>query len=293
MPASRRPLFQALLRYLFIIKNLFLYGGFIPALWGPSLLLTVSLSTDMPHDMIIILVSFLLPLIIYSYDYYADMAKDIETNPERANLDKKLNYNLIILYVCFLIGLIIYIFNYMIILFVLTLFAMGILYASVFKKITLKIPAFKNFYLSFIWSLWGTFLIVMYNYEEVNIRLVLIFLFIYAKVLLNTIFFDIKDAKSDKKEGLKTLPAVLGIFKTITYLHVLNLLTAFILILGGILYILPPYCLLLTIFYLYVFYYLEIIKNKSQALSKKSMLADLEAIFYPLLLFFFRWIWNN
>lgn len=293
MPVSIRPVFQSLLRYLFIIKNLFLYGGFIPALWGPSLLLTVSISTDLPHDIIIILVSFLLPLIIYSYDYYADMDKDLKTNPERANLDKKLNYNLIIGYVCFLIGLVIYIFNYMIILFVLSLFAMGILYASVFKRITLKIPAFKNFYLSFIWSLWGTFLLVMYNYAGINRRLIMIFLFIYAKVLLNTIFFDIKDAKSDKKEGLKTLPAVLGIFKTVTYLHILNLLTAFILILGVVLDSLPPYCLLLTIFYLYVFYYLEIIKSKSQTLSKKSMLADLEAIFYPFLLFFFRWIWNK
>lgn len=268
------------------IKKLFIYGGYLPALWGPSLNLTVCFILNISLDFRILLISFLLPLIVYSHDYHEDIEKDAKTNPERANfLDKKRSKQLTMIYLTLMVSLLIWVFNFAIIVFVIALFIMGILYTGVLKGVTEKIIAFKNFYIALIWGSWGTFLIALYHKSALNPSLIFLFLFIYAKVIVNTIFFDLKDAKSDKKAGLKTMPAVLGIKNTVSFLKGLNILTSSILLLGVLLNILPPLALFLTLFYVYTSHYLKVGYNNQGELSNKSFIADIEAVLYPVLLF--------
>lgn len=81
------------------IKKLFIYGGYLPALWGPSLNLTVCFILNISLDFRILAISFLLPLIVYSHDYHEDLENDAKTNPERANfLDPKRNKQLTLFY---------------------------------------------------------------------------------------------------------------------------------------------------------------------------------------------------
>ena len=269
------------------IKKLFIYGGYLPALWGPSLNLTVCFILNISLDFRILLISFLLPLIVYSHDYHEDIEKDAKTNPERANfLDPKRSKQLTLFYLTLMGILLIWVFNFAIIVFVIALFVMGILYTGVLKGITEKITAFKNFYIALIWGSWGTFLIALYQKSALNPSFIFLFLFIYAKVIVNTIFFDLKDTKSDKKAGLKTMPAVLGIKNTISFLKGLNIITSSILLLGVLLNILPPLALFLTLFYVYTSHYLQVGYKNQGELSNKSFIADIEAILYPALLIF-------
>ena len=276
------------------IKKLFIYGGYLPALWGPSLNLTVCFILNISLDFRILLISFLLPLIVYSHDYHEDLENDAKTNPERANfLDPNRSKQLTLFYLTLMGILLIWVFNFAIIVFVITIFIMGIIYTGFLKGITKKITAFKNFYIALIWGSWGTFLIAIYHKSTFNMSFIFLFLFIYSKVIINTIFFDLKDTKSDKKSGLKTMPAVLGIKNTINFLKGINILTSSILIIGVYLKVLPPIALFLTLFYIYTSHYLKVGHVNPAELSNKSFIADIEAILYPGILIFMKFLFGG
>jgi len=264
------------------IKNILIYGGYLPALWGPSLNITTLLIFNLPLDFRIIFISFLLPLIAYNYDYYKDLEKDAETNPERANfLNKKRSQQLNIIYIALMVVLLIWVFKLALMVFVMVLMVLSLLYNSVLKGFTKKIAAFKNLYLAFMWGSWGTFLIVLSQISLFDISLIYLFLYICTKVMANTMFFDIKDIESDKKAGLKTMPVILGKNGTLVFLKGLNLFTLFILVSGVLFKFLHPLSLSLAIFNGYTLFYLKIGYGNTGILSSKSYIADLEAIFYP------------
>ncbi|MCE5215337.1 MAG: UbiA family prenyltransferase, partial [Methanobacterium sp.] len=127
----------------------------------------------------------------------------------------------------------------------------------------------------------------IFNSLQLSVAYLLIFVFFYLKMLPNTIFFDMKDIKSDAKDKLKTVPVILGNIKTLKLMYLLNI-AAFIPLLIGVWFkIFPLYAVLLVIFLLYSFYYL----NMSFKLPDKEIkhrffiLADIEFILWPLILF--------
>ena len=277
-------------------KNEVIYGGYIPALVGPALVITTSILTKTDLTLSILLISYLIPLMVYSYDYYKDMDKDQDTNAERSeHFNKKSNiYPYILLsYLLFLIILLIFS-NWTMIWFILMLILVGILYTLGLKKFTQKIPAFKNLYTILIWSLAGTFSIPFFNSLQINLTYLLIFLFFYLKMLPNTIFFDLKDIKSDRKEGLKTIPVILGKEKTLKFLKLLNIIAFIPVFVGIYLKIFPVFTVIMLIFLFYSYYYLD----KTGEIPDKEMkmdsciLADVEFILWPFILilgnFFFQ-----
>ena len=129
------------------------------ALGAPALVLTTSIITKSSINIPLLIISYLLPLIIYSYDYMSDMDKDIETNSARYEhlKNKKRYYPLILLlYVLLLIGLLVMFSNIKLILFIILITLGGLIYATALKGITKRIPIFKNLYTVLTWSLGGT-----------------------------------------------------------------------------------------------------------------------------------------
>lgn len=86
------------------------------------------------------------------------------------------------------------------------------------KEITL----FKNISVSLLWAFLMTFYPVVWFNTEINIKYAIIFAFVFLKFIGNTIVFDIRDMKGDSMHGIKTLPQMLGVEKTILGLHILN-----------------------------------------------------------------------
>jgi 4-hydroxybenzoate polyprenyltransferase len=119
-----------------------------------------------------------------------------------------------------------------------------------------------------------------------NLIYILIFLFVFLKFLPNTIFFDLKDIKSDRKEGLKTVPVILGKKGTLKLLHILNILAFIPLFLGICLGIIPLFAAIMVLFYFYSIYYL----NKASKLEDEKLrmisytLADAEFMIWPIVL---------
>ncbi len=270
-------------------KDEIIYGGYLAALCAPCFIISTCFCLNINIDIPLLLISYLLPLIVYSYDYYKDIDKDIKNDSLRASYLKKKAKNypyLLSFYIILLITLLIIYSNYILGAFVLTIIAGGILYNMMFKGFTKKIPAFKNIYTAVNWALVGAFFPLFYYSMDISIPFMLMFVLIFIKAITNAIFFDLKDKEDDKSSGIKTLPVILGKKSTIYVLHALNVIAFFPLILGIYLNVISFYAISLLIFTFYGYFYI----NKANSASKDELestahtLADSEFIFWPLTL---------
>ena len=271
------------------LKNEIFYGGYFAALGSPSLIISTSIILNIALNLPILVIAYLLPLIVYSYDYYKDIEKDITTKSERAiYLKKKVDrYPLIFGFYIMLLGSLLILFaNYSLILFILAIILGGILYNVKLKEFTKKIPAFKNIYTTLTWASGGAFFLPLYCSISINISFIIVFLIIYFRCLINVLFFDLKDIENDKKEELKTLPVLLGKKCTLISLYILNILSFIPLILGVYLKLIPTFVIILVGFVAYGFYYIR----KAETATNRELetvshtLADLEFVLWPIIL---------
>jgi 4-hydroxybenzoate polyprenyltransferase len=221
----------------------------------------------------------------------SDMDKDVETNSARYEhlKNKKRYYPIILLfYVLLLITMLVMFSNSKLILFIILITLGGLIYATALKGITKRIPIFKNIYTVLTWSLGGTLFVPLHYSLSLSIPFIIIFIFINMKGMINAIFFDLKDSLADSKEGLKTLPVVLGDKNAIKLLHFLNFIAFFPLLLGVYYKIIPTLSLSLLIFFFYSYYYLK--KAQEPIGDDKwvnlGSIADFEFIFWPAILMF-------
>ena len=235
------------------------------------------------------LISYLLPLIIYSYDYYKDIDKDIKNSSERATFLKRKadRYPFVFtFYSLFLVSLLVLYSNWGRVVFIAAIMAGGILYNVVLKNLTKKIPAFKNMFTALTWALVGAFFPLFYYSMGINLSFIIAFLFIFMRVMNNVMFFDLKDMENDMSEGLKTLPVMLGKKGAINVLHALNIISFIPLIIGVYFNIIDIRGIFLLIFLFYSYFYI----NKANLASSNELektahtLADLEFILWPVVL---------
>jgi len=232
------------------IKQEFLFGGHLQSLGAAAIvyLSCVLLKTKVGFD--ILLTAYFIFYAIYVFDRFKGIEKDILTNKERSLYLKKnlkLFPFLILFSVLIAFFLLIYFGNFKALLFGFILLTLGLIYSSLFKKITKKIPFFKNIYVSlFFTSL--VFFPLVYFALSFNPSLYLLALFVFSKSLAMQFFLDIKDVKGDKKEKLITLPVLLGKEKSLLFLKIFSVLT------NVFLFFLPQLFLSLLIFIPFNFY---------------------------------------
>jgi 4-hydroxybenzoate polyprenyltransferase len=278
--------FSALLNFFY---NEFIYGGYLTSLGCPAFVLSVAVLLNTGIDPPVLLIAYLTPLIVYSYNYYGELEKDMSTNPERAShLRKKVRlYPLILGSYIAVLGYLLTIYaNFAMIVFILLLLFCGIFYTVLFKDLTKQIPGFKGAYIAAVWALAGAFFFNFHYSLSWGLFSVLMFVFIFLRGIINVTFFDIKDLESDREQGLKTLPVILGRDTTLRFLHILNVFSFLPLLLGINWGVIPVFSLALVVFYFYDHYYLK----KAAVITGKGLrmisytLADAEFILWPLVL---------
>jgi 4-hydroxybenzoate polyprenyltransferase len=187
----------------------------------------------------IILVPSLIMFVIYTFNRKTDTKEDALNDPDKFKFNKSYNrYFLAFAIACF--GLLV-VFNFIkgmkYGLEVLMPFAIGFLYSSKIslksKMIRLKdILFFKNFIVAITWA----FVTIIIPASFLNIPftqdLYSLGFFIFLIVLINAIFFDIKDATGDSEVGTKTIVTVYGLSFTNKLLFFLNTAFTLILIIG-------------------------------------------------------------
>jgi 4-hydroxybenzoate polyprenyltransferase len=126
----------------------------------------------------------------------------------------------------------------------------------------------KNLTVSVMWAVTTVLVPVFYSYYNFSYSVLVVFLFVIFRLMINTVLFDARDVEGDKKEGVNTIPMVLGIGKSKLLLYLLNLTISVIIIISVFYGVLPflAYFLLLSSAYAHIYIYLFEKKNISKGL---------------------------
>ena len=247
------------------IWNEFVYGGHLISLGAASIVFTSAILLDIKITWDCLLVVYLGTESVYLYNRFKEYKVDFLTNPERTEHIKK--YVKYIPFIIFLmtfsaIVFVVYFNKISALTFGLLLLIIGLLYSLFFKKITEKIIAFKSFFISLMWSLLVLFLAIYYS-APINLALFLFSVFVFLRFFVSVSFFDIKDIKTDKQEGLKTLAVVLKQSTLWQFLSIIAILAVLPLIIGVYLRVLPISSLMLFLTIPYTFFYFKQLENKN------------------------------
>ncbi len=271
------------------IKEEIIHGGHILSLGGGASAATVAIILGEKISLSLFIIGYLILQIIYTYNHLRELKKDKSGNPERFNyVQKRKNILPFFIFIYFItLCTFSYLINIQTFVFVFVLLMGGILFSLRFKKITKRIPLFKNIYTAAFWATGTVFLPLFYYSKTISNIFLVFFIFVFIRAIINTIYFDIKDINSDKKEGLKTVPVLIGKHKTLNLLQILNMISFLPIIFGVYFKVLPCFVIILLIFYFYSYYYIK----KSKKIDQKNIrtlsyiMVDAEYLFWPLFLF--------
>jgi len=270
------------------IINEFVHGGHLLSLGSSAVALSTMLLLRTMIRWEFLLIAYLCPLCVYSFDHYKDIEKDAASNADRTNHLKKYNklHPIIIgIYGIMFFALLIYFGNLASLIFGVVLLLTGLVYTSKIKNLTTKITGFKSVYTSLSVASLIIFTGIYCSYPLGPV-LLLLFVFLFFRLMVNTCFCDIKDMENDKKYQIKTLAVVLGKEKLLVILHMINIISLVPIFIGVYLHLLPLFSLLLVVLIMYSFYYIQKSKHKETNIqSLSSIVVDGEYAFWPFILF--------
>ena len=175
-------------------------------------------------DFRLLLAAFFLTLTIYNLNKLTDIKEDSINLPERAKFIQK-NKNLIICIpilsyaTALLLAFLQNPFSIFLILFPL---CTGVLYSIKILNFRLKdITGLKNIVIALSCASTFAFLPLAVSLRNLAM-IVLVFYFIFVKILGNSVLFDVRDIEGDRISGVRTIPVVFGRHKTKNLLLILN-----------------------------------------------------------------------
>lgn len=260
----------------------FVFGSHLVALGDVSALYALSLILRIDTTLSFFIVVYLSILAINFFNRYKEADEDIINNFERFNsVNKYFKFMPQIMVGLFLVsvGITVFFAPFTALIFMLFLFSLGIFYTVFLKNVTKKIIGFKNFMTALPYGLLVIFLSLFYN-VPITSSTILITIFYFIRMFINTSFFDIKDIESDRKEGLRTFAVVFGESKTKLFLLSLNFLSVLPIMIGIYLGILPTYSIIVLATVFYALLYLGKWKLFERPTILYNVVVDGELIFW-------------
>lgn len=203
----------------------FIFGGHLMALGAACVVAMCGVVFGIKVGWELLIASYLLFYPIYLYDYAGGVEDDKLTNSARANyLSGNKNIYGVIIGSTIIFTTIFAMGNMETMVLGLVVLALGLMYSCYFKKLTKKIVGFKNYFVSGVWGLM-VFLPFFYYEVPVNMAVVILAGFVFVRMVSIQILFDVRDTEGDRKNGLKTIPVVLGNHREIGLLKVINVVT--------------------------------------------------------------------
>ncbi len=233
-----------------------------------------------------ILILFLTTFFIYNLNRQTDLNEDRINHPKRVEFIDRYKYLFPLSIIGYLFALILALqHNFMTFLMSLIPFILGFIY-SVFRM--KKIFLMKNIIVALGWA---SITLVVGAYFEIsdlfiNTVIWIIFLFIFLRILIVVIIFDIRDVVGDKIHNIQTFPVKYGIKKTKDIIIILNFLSLSVLLIGFILNLLPIGVSLIGIFTLFMgFLYIYLLNKKFDIKLLCEVIVDGEYILLGIISF--------
>ncbi len=270
------------------LSDEFVHGGHLLGINSAFLALGVMVIFDFSIQLSILFMIYLLTQAVYGFDYYYDLQKDSLQQNKRVEFVKrtKKTYPFRLLFFTGSFLLLLFFFgNLLTISIGLSILLLGIGYSLWLKRLTRYIPGFKNIYVAATVSLAIVFTALFY---QNLLSFALLFFTVYAGIsyYMNCTICDVKDMESDKKQGLKTLPLLLGKQRFFYFILGVNTVSLTVLVLLLILSVLPSFFVALIGFN--VLWYIVILKGMQPGVDYhwfSSRIMDSMEIFSFLFLF--------
>lgn len=261
------------------------FGGHLFATGSVSVIMACATIFMIPISWDILFVSYLLFYAIYLYDYSAGASSDELTNEDRARyLQCKNKSKCIVTIVSAILFLVLLTFtNTVITLIGLSILIFGLLYGSHFKKLTKKIPAFKNIFVSLVWSFMALFLFVYYSLP-ITYGALMLALFVFIRMMNIQILFDVRDVEGDIADGLLTIPALFGERTYTSILRLINFVSIVFILVCVIMGLFPFFTLAIIPMFYYAITYIDRVMESKKNYSS-YVFAACEPIMWALLIF--------
>lgn len=239
------------------LKQLFNYLAYINviiSLGAMSLTYMTASLFSIHSDLFMYVISGLITFFVYSFNRFTDIKEDIINNPKRTYIIKKHGY-------LFLFGALVsitlaIIFSYLHSFLTLILVSLPALFVLIYsvkwlpKFISYKrlkeIPIIKNILVSLGWSIIPFYVSIYSN--TFHLGMFYISIFIFLRIFIGVIMFDIRDIKGDKIYNIQTIPVRYGIEKSKYIILMLNILTLLIFVFGIFMKMLPFYVFFIGLF---------------------------------------------
>jgi 4-hydroxybenzoate polyprenyltransferase len=235
----------------------------------------------------LLLAVFLSTFSVYSLNRLTDMEEDSVNIPERgAYIQGKEKILLIYCVLSYLVALILgWLVNPGTVIVLLFPLIIGIFYSiEVSHKVPRfkNIPGMKNIIVTLSWTVGAVFIPLVCKYPGI-LDTAMLFFFFFIKLFINAISFDIRDIEGDKKNGVKTIPVLLGRIKTKILLYGVHssliIWLSFIVLEGIFISYWPVF--LFSIIYGYVYIHI-FSKNRKFGKFSRDLFVDGEWIFVAL-----------
>ncbi len=193
--------------------NEFVYGGHLRSLGAPALMYVTSVVTKLPADWPILVVGYTATESVHLLDRILGMQQDSATNQERVSLmnsARMVRLVLASLMASFSLALLITRGNRITVALSLCVLVAGLLYGIVFKRVGGKVTGFKSFFVAAEW-MYVVFLLALYDNAAIGVSVIAMAIVAFVVAFVNTSVCDVKDIKSDRIFGIRTLASVLGV----------------------------------------------------------------------------------
>ncbi len=264
----------------------FIFGGHLFALGAVCVMAMCSLIFGLPIGSDLLLVTYLIFYPIYLYDYTRGADDDLLTNSARAKYlsGNKKAYIVVAGSFAILTMLFMHFSNSITMLLGFVVLVLGLLYSSYFKKLTKKIIAFKNFFVSAVWALLVLFFFFYYSIP-ITVAALIMAGFVFTRMVAIQILFDVRDVEGDRKNGLLTIPVVMGNHREFGLLKCLNIASIALLVFSVFVHVLPLLSLSFVPVMFYAFGYTKKVR-KSMNNYAFYLLAAVEPIIWFSVVFF-------
>ena len=256
------------MKYFFgVLSNLLIHSNIYIALGAVGSIYASMLMLDMPTEINLLLITFLVTFAVYNINRRTDTSEDKISHPIRHKFIAKFQDYLagaaVVSYIFAAFftlqgnpwALIII----LIPLIVVSLYSVKWVIAKKPTRLELKkvygrlkeIPVVKNFVVGFTWSFAVTSLPILYLSYDINLTAIAVFVFIFLRIFIGAVAFDIKDIEADRIHNIMTLPILWGVHKTKSFLIIANIFSFVLILLFTFSDILPPIAYLVNLASLY------------------------------------------
>ncbi len=249
------------------IMNFLVHTQLLIATGSLGIMLASSKLLNVPFSAELAFMVFSSCFAIYNINRRTDAEEDKLNTPHRAEYIKKYELALYISVVMYLAAIALSVFvNVYITAVLLFNIIIGIVYSygvlpSFVKKATgyerlKQVPLVKNFVVSLVWAFIP--LMVSLNAKiELNITVFFVLSYVFLRLFIGCIAFDVRDVYGDKVSGIRTLPSIISVKKTIGLLYVLNTISGITLFLLVYYNHLPPVGHMINLITIYGYYYIH------------------------------------